>query len=131
MGSCSSLFLCWPMKEVRVGWLTATVKSWPAVTDREAGALTLIAGWQASCFLQQGNICRNTQQIYQSTAMHLESTAYPPQTALHQLNISSRVSMVFLIKCHCFSLLSNSTTHCPFVQDLEKHKMTGFIKDCD
>lgn len=63
-GCCSSLFLCWPMKEVRVDWLTATVKSWPAVTDREAGALTLIAGWQASCFLQQGNICRNTQQIY-------------------------------------------------------------------
>lgn len=38
-------------------------QSWPAVKDREIGALMLIAGWQSSCFLQQGNIWRGTEQI--------------------------------------------------------------------
>lgn len=41
-------------------------QSWSAARDREMGAvlLMLIAGWQASCFLQQGNICRGREWTY-------------------------------------------------------------------
>lgn len=41
-------------------WVDSHSQSWSAVRDREIRALLLmlIAGWETSCFLQQGNIIR-------------------------------------------------------------------------
>lgn len=89
-------------------------QSKPAVKDREIGALMLTAGWLASCFLQQGNIYRGTEQIHYNGAMPLESAVYLPHThTIHYLTKTFQCNSVmsFLIKFHCLSLLSNSVSH--------------------
>lgn len=113
----SSLFSagCWG--ELRGGRrLTATVsQSWSAVRDRERGALLLmlIAGWQASCFLQQGNICGGTEQMYQNRTVALESAIYPPYSHTSHY-ITEKISMkldflyVSAMRGHCFVRLSVS-----------------------
>lgn len=64
MGALLVFFFCWPLHRVRASRLTTTVSPSQQWKMGEIDALMLTAGWQASCFLQQGNICRGTEQIY-------------------------------------------------------------------